>query len=47
VAIESYGLFGALGWNEKIRDILGIFDASVINVIPKNWRYIIFACARK
>jgi ubiquinone/menaquinone biosynthesis C-methylase UbiE len=47
VEIESYGLLGALGWNEKIRGILGIFDLLVINIIPKNWRYIIFACARK
>jgi ubiquinone/menaquinone biosynthesis C-methylase UbiE len=47
VEIESYGLFGLLGWNEKTRGILGIFDSLINNFIPKNWRYIIFACARK
>ncbi len=40
--LESYGFFGFMGWNEKVKHILGCLDSLVNRFIPESWKYIIF-----
>ena len=44
---ETYGFLGLLGWNETIRNILGILDGCIDRVSPAAWRYIIFVYCKK
>ena len=47
VIIDRFGFAGLLGWNEKVRNILGVFDSFIVPFTPPGWRYIILGCATK
>jgi SAM-dependent methyltransferase len=44
---ETWGFLGALGRQERERRRLARLDAAIKPLVPQEWRYIIFACARK
>lgn len=44
---ETRGFLGALGRQERERCRLAGLDAAIMPFIPRKWRYIMFACARK
>lgn len=41
--LECYGFLGFIGWNEKVRNILGSLDSLINRFILESWKYIIFA----
>lgn len=47
VTLESWGFFGLLGWNERMRKELGELDAVIMKLIPDSWRYILLVGAEK
>lgn len=44
---ETWGFLGVMGWQEWVRRRLAGLDAAIMPLVPRGWRYIIFACARK
>jgi SAM-dependent methyltransferase len=44
---ESWGFLGVWGWREPVRRRLARLDAVMVPFLPPEWRYILFACARK
>jgi SAM-dependent methyltransferase len=44
---ETWGFLGVWGWREAVRDRLARLDTVLAPCLPPEWRYILFACARK
>jgi SAM-dependent methyltransferase len=44
---ETWGFVGTMSRLEKMRGRLARLDAAIMPLVPQEWRYIIFACARK
>jgi len=44
---ETWGFVGTMGRQEKVWRRLAGLDAAIMPLVPREWRYIIFACARK
>ena len=46
--IKTTGVLGAFGRSERQRNLLGVIDNILFNVVtPQNWRYIAYGVARK
>lgn len=44
---ETHGFLGLFGWNERMKNMLARVDQLIIGIVPRDWRYLILAAARK